>query len=66
MLEGGIIIDRQDMVVPADLVANVEELHRFLFDEDDYYPSPTVLEINDRIIADTSVTAKETEGSSTE
>ena len=66
MREGGIMIDGQDMVVPADLVANVEELHRFLFDEDDYYPSPTVLEINDRIIADTGVTAKETEGSSTE
>ena len=51
----------QDMVVPADLVANVTELHRFLFDEEDYYPSPTVLKINDKIISDTGVTAKESD-----
>ncbi len=57
-------MDGQQVVVPADLVANVTELHKFLFDEDDYYPSPTVLEINDKIIADTGVTAQETDGSS--
>lgn len=54
-------IGGQDMVVPADLVANVTELHRFLFDEEDYYPSPTVLKINDKIISDTGVTAKESD-----
>ena len=57
-------MDGQQVVVPADLVANVTELHKFLFDEDDYYPSPTVLEINDKIIADTGVTAQETDSSS--
>mgnify|MGYP002792137208 FL=1 len=56
-------MDGQQVVVPADLVANVTELHKFLFDEDDYYPSPTVLEINDKIIADTGVTAQETDSS---
>lgn len=48
-------MDGQMVVVPADLVTNVTELHRFLFDEEDYYPSPTVLEINDKIIADTGI-----------
>ena len=57
-------MDGQQVVVPADLVANVTELHKFLFAEDDYYPSPTVLEINDKIIADTGVTAQETDSSS--
>lgn len=57
-------MDGQQVVVPADLVANVTELHKFLFDEDDYYHSPTVLEINDKIIADTGVTAQETDSSS--
>ena len=57
-------MDGQQVVVPADLVANVKERHKFLFDEDDYYPSPTVLEINDKIIADTGVTAQETDSSS--
>ena len=54
-------MDGQQVVVPADLVANVKELHRFLFDESDYYPSPTVLEINEKIIADTGVVAQETD-----
>ena len=54
-------MDGQMVVVPADLVANVKELHRFLFDESDYYPSPTVLEINEKIIADTGVVAQETD-----
>ena len=57
-------IDGQDTIIPADLVANVTELHQFLFDEDDYYPSPTVLEINEKIISDTGVTAQETDSSS--
>ena len=56
-------MDGQQVVVPADLVANVKELHRFLFDESDYYPSPTVLEINEKIIADTGVVAQETDSS---
>ncbi len=58
-------MDGQQVVVPADLVTNVSELHQFLFDEDDYYPSPTVLSINEKIISDTGITAKET-GSASE
>ena len=54
-------INKQDMVVPADLELNVMELHKFLFGEEDYYPSPTVLKINEKIISDTGVTAKSTE-----
>ena len=54
-------INKQDMVVPADLELNVTELHKFLFNEEDYYPSPTVLKINEKIISDTGVTAKSTE-----
>lgn len=55
-------MDGQAVVIPADLVANVTELHRFLFDEEDYYPSPTVLDINEKIISDTGVKAQETAG----
>ena len=58
-------MDGQQVVVPADLVTNVSELHQFRFDEDDYYPSPTVLSINEKIISDTGITAKET-GSASE
>ena len=47
--------------MPADLELNVTELHKFLFNEEDYYPSPTVLKINEKIISDTGVTAKSTE-----
>lgn len=53
-------MDGQAVVIPADLVSNVKTLHEFLFDETDYYPSPTVIAINDKIIADTGVTAPET------
>lgn len=45
-----------DCVIPIDLEENVKELHRFLFDEEDYYPSPTVIKISDKIKQDTGVT----------
>lgn len=48
-----------DCVIPIDLEENVKELHKFLFDEDDYYPSPTVIKISDRIKQDTGVVASE-------
>jgi len=48
-------INKADIVAPADLEANVRELHKFLFDEDDYYPSPTVLKFSEKITADTGV-----------
>ena len=44
-----------DCVIPIDLEENVKELHRFLFDVVDYYPSPTVIKISDNIKQDTGV-----------
>ena len=55
-------VNKQSVVIPADLEANVKELHRFLFDEEDYFPSPTVIKISDKITADTGVTAKAADG----
>ncbi len=55
-------INKADVVAPADLEANVRELHKFLFDEDDYYPSPTVIKFNDEICSQTGVYAKEDSG----
>lgn len=57
-------INKQSVVVPADLEANVKALHEFLFNEADYYPSPTVIKISEKIVSDTGVTAKETDTSS--
>jgi len=48
-------INKAAIVAPADLEANVKELHKFLFDEDDYYPSPTVIKFSEKITADTGV-----------
>lgn len=50
------------IVAPADLEANVKELHKFLFNEEDYYPSPTVLRFNEEIATQTGVYAKEDSG----
>ena len=36
--------------VPMSLVSNVKELHKVLFDQDDYLPSTVVQEINDGMI----------------
>lgn len=55
-------INKADIVAPADLEANVRELHKFLFDEDDYYPSPTVLRLSEEISNQTGVYAKEEGG----
>lgn len=44
-----------DCVIPVSLEENVKLLHQFLFDETDYYPSPTVIRISDKIAADTGV-----------
>jgi len=48
-------INQAAIVAPADLEANVRELHRFLFAEEDYYPSPAVIKISQKISADTGV-----------
>ncbi|MCI8861421.1 MAG: LCP family protein [Lachnospiraceae bacterium] len=55
-------INKADIVAPADLEANVRELHRFLFNEEDYYPSPTVIRLNEEICNQTGVYAKEESG----
>ena len=55
-------LNKADIVAPADLEANVRELHRFLFDEEDYYPSPTVIRLNEEISNQTGVYAKEEGG----
>ena len=39
-----------DIVVPVDLCANVEELHEYLFGEENYVPSQSVLDRNNAII----------------
>ncbi len=56
-------INKQAIVAPADLELNVKELHKTLFGEEDYYPSPTVLKISEKIKNDTGVTAKTTDSS---
>lgn len=58
-LRENVKINKADIVAPADLEANVRELHKFLFNEEDYYPSPTVLQFNDEISSQTGVYAKE-------
>lgn len=46
----------EEIVVPVDLYENVAELHKFLFDEQDYVPSQTVQDRNTEIINLTGVT----------
>lgn len=49
------------IVVPVDLVTNVEELHEFLFDDTDYTPSNTVQAISKKISNDTGYTEEDRE-----
>ncbi len=49
-----------DCVVPKDLVYNVELLHQFLFENEDYEVSYTVQQISDQIIKDTGVKREKT------
>ena len=44
-----------DCVIPATLEQNVVELHKFLFDVEDYTPSDTVKQISNKIISDTGI-----------
>lgn len=50
------LADAGDAVVPVDLSANVEQLHEFLFENDDYVPSDTVEAIDQSIMDKTGVT----------
>lgn len=42
-----------DCVIPCDLESNVIELHKFLYDEEDYVPTDTVKKNSQKIIEDT-------------
>ncbi|MCU6763234.1 Biofilm regulatory protein A precursor [uncultured Roseburia sp.] len=46
------------IVVPCDLVSNVTELHKFLFDNENYTPSSTVEEYSNSIIYETGITSE--------
>ena len=61
-LRENVKINKADVVAPADLEANVKELHKFLFNEEDYYPSPTVIKFSQKIEADTGVSGPESSG----
>ena len=49
-----------DTVIPVDLYSNVQQLHEYLFDETDYVPTQTLLDINNEIINLTGVTTENT------
>lgn len=49
-----------DVVVPTDLVTNVSELHRYLFNETNYVPSNTVQKYSKEISYETGYTANDT------
>lgn len=46
-------VNKGSCVIPQDLEKNVVELHRFLFDEDDYQVSPEVQEFSKKVASDT-------------
>ena len=46
-----------DCVIPCDLTTNVEELHTFLFEDENYTPSNTVEAISDKITTKTGYSA---------
>ena len=52
------LVNKADVVVPVDLELNVKELHKFLFEEEDYYPSPTVIKFSQKVAADTGIYAE--------
>lgn len=56
--EGKMVGKSGSCVVPASLQTNVEALHKFLFENESYIPSPTVQEISNSIIYTTGVVAQ--------
>ena len=46
------------VVIPVDLDKNVKELHKFLFDKENYEPSDTVKQCSKKIAADSGVSYK--------
>lgn len=55
-----------DCVAPVDLAYNVEELHKFLFENEEYEVSYTVQQISDQIVENTGLKRKETTEETTE
>lgn len=49
----GTVGSKGSCVIPQDLQTNVIELHKFLFDEDDYQVSPEVKEYSAKVSSDT-------------
>ena len=52
--------DVREAVFPVDLKNNVIQLHKILYDKDDYEPSDDVIEINDEIIDQCGLVPSET------
>ncbi len=50
----GTIGEKGSCVVPLSLSDNVQWLHEFLFEDEEYSPSETVLQISDKVKSDTS------------
>lgn len=51
--ESGDVGSLGDMVIPIDLESNVIQLHKFLYDNEEYTPSQTVKELSETIHANT-------------
>lgn len=50
---------RGSVIVPVDLLYNVEELHKFLFANEKYTPSETVKQISNNIVNETGFVRQE-------
>lgn len=50
----GLLGSKGDCVIPMDLEANVKDLHKFLYPDQDYTPSETVVEISNTIKQETA------------
>ena len=55
-------IDGRDSVIPVTLETNVEQLHRFLFDDDNYKAPESVREVSSRLVKKTGKKADEQAG----
>ncbi len=55
-------IDGRDSVIPVTLETNVIQLHRFLFDDENYTPPESVRTVSSRLVKKTGKKADEDEG----
>jgi LCP family protein required for cell wall assembly len=53
-----VMIGKKDCVIPKTLESNVSELHKFLFDKDDYEPTEMVKKISSKIVTDVRLNKK--------